>query len=385
MLVHLKRLALPLVVAITLTLGSAQVGYGTAPGRTGESASGAAAVAAVAETITVTGVDLHDGTVAKFGSTYYLYGTMYGCGFRWQVAGTPWCGFGVSTATSLRGPWSAPRRLFSPSDMNSFRLTTWQQTCGGTGAGCFNPRMLRRTWGPNDGVFILWFNAPSDYAQSGANAYYAMGCNGPEGPCGDGAGPPYGSTTKPRLTICGGNGDFSIVTNGSAAPQLFCTNADQTFSQEQLDTWGTNGTGTGTRNLAGLRNVESPGAYRDQATGKWLMTFSDPNCGYCAGTGTSYATADSLSGPWTAPPNTGYSPAVAGRRAISATSCGGQPRTVFTVDGRTYQWIDLWGRWNGDSANQARAGVVFAELSYTPQPAPNGGVLPPQFAQWPCA
>ncbi|MEO3927694.1 hypothetical protein ABGB07_28065 [Micromonosporaceae bacterium B7E4] len=26
---------------------------------------------------------------------------------------------------------------------------------------------------------------------------------------------------------------------------------DQTFSQEQLDTWGTNGTGTGTRNLGG--------------------------------------------------------------------------------------------------------------------------------------
>ena len=131
--------------------------------------------------------------------------------------------------------------------------------------------------------------------------------------------------------------------------------------------------------------MESPGAYQDPTTGKWIMTFSDPNCGYCAGTGSSYALADSLAGPWRAAPNTGYSAATAGRRAISATSCGGQPRTVFTVDGRTYQLIDLWGQWNGDSANQARAGLLFAELHYTPQAAPNGGVLPPQFSQWPCA
>jgi hypothetical protein len=245
--------------------------------------------------------------------------------------------------------------------------------------------MLQRTWGPNDGVFLLWFNAPADFAQSGANAYYAMGCNGPLGPCGAGAGPPHGSTTKPSLKICGGDGDFSIVTDGRAAPQLLCTSFDLTFSQEQLDIWGTNGAGIGTKNLAGLRNVESPGAYRDPATGKWIMTYSDPNCGYCAGTGTGYAIANTLAGPWQAPQNTGYSPAVTGRRAISASSCGGQPRTVFTVDGRTYQLIDLWGQWNGDSANQARAGLVFAELTYTPQAAINGGVLPSQFAPWPCA
>jgi hypothetical protein len=383
MLVHPRRLA-ALAAAVMLTLGAAQVGSGEAR-RAGP--VGVAAVAA--ETIAVSGVDLHDGTVAKFGDTYYLYGTMYGCGFQWQVAGTPWCGFGVSTAASLAGPWSTPQRLFQPGDTNPFRRTTWQETCGGTGAGCFNPRMVTRTWGPNDGVFILWFNAPSDYASSGANAYYAMGCNGPLGPCGDAAGPPYGTTTKPRLTICGGNGDFSIVTDGAALPYLLCTNADQTFSQEQLDFWGTNGTGVGSGNLAGLRNVESPGAYRDPVTGTWVMTFSEPNCGYCAGTGTSYAVADSLAGPWYAVRNPGFAPAVAGRRAISATSCGGQPRTVFTVDGRAFELIDLWGQWGGDSRNQARAGLVFAELRYTPTidptAAPNGEVLPPQFAQWPCA
>lgn len=335
--------------------------------------------------ISVDGVDLHDGTVTKFGNTYYLYGTMYGCGFHWRQTNTPWCGFGVSTAPSLNGPWTQPVQLFSPSSMNAFAKMSWTKECGATGAGCFNPRMIQRTWGPNDGVYILWFNAPADYSRTGANAYYAMGCNGPAGPCGDAAGPPHGSTTKPAMYKCSGNGDFSIVMNGSNPPTMLCTMANQTFSSEQLNQWGTGGTGVGAMNLAGLTKVESPGAYFDAPSNKWIMTYSDPNCGYCVGTGTGYATASSLNGAWTAPLNVGYSAPATGRRSISASSCGGQARTVFTVDNQPHQLIDMWGQWNGVSSNQAGAGILFVPLYYTPQAAPNGKRLPPQFAQWPCS
>ena len=136
----------------------------------------------------ITGLDLHDGMMLKSGGTYYLYGTEYGCGFTWQQTNTPWCGFGVSTSTDATH-WTAPTLLFSPNDTDTWTNTTWTSECGATGAGCFNPRMIQRTgWCADDGVWILWFNAPADYNRTGANAYYVMGCNGPAGPCGAGAG-----------------------------------------------------------------------------------------------------------------------------------------------------------------------------------------------------
>lgn len=335
--------------------------------------------------ITLHEMDLHDGTIQKFGNTYYMYGTMYGCGYNWGQHNTPWCGFGVSTASNLNGPWSAPQQLFSPSDWDSFAGMNWSTECGSTGAGCFNPRMVQRTWGPKDGVYMLWFNAPADFNRNGSNAYYVMGCNGPAGRCGANAGAPYGSTRKPPLYICGGNGDFTIVTNGSANPYIVCTNADQTLSEEQLDYWGTTGLNTGGRVLGNLHSVESPGVYRDPATGTWIMTYSDVNCGYCGGTGTGFATASSPAGPWYVPGDAGAAAPVTGRRDISATSCGGQPRTVFSVDGQAWEWIDTWGIWNGNWTNQTHASVLIVPLTYRPSNHGTGNPMSPQFVQWPCS
>ena len=109
-------------------------------------------LATSASSFTLTSIDLHDGMVVQAGGTYYLYGSMYGCGYTWLVSGTPWCGFGVSTAPSMTGPWSTPTLLFDPNQTDPFTGTSWQTECGGTGAGCFNPRMIQRTWGPADGV-----------------------------------------------------------------------------------------------------------------------------------------------------------------------------------------------------------------------------------------
>ena len=315
--------------------------------------------------------DLHDGMIAKFGSTYYMYGTMYKCGFQWNIANTPWCGFGVSSATSLDGPWSTPKLLFSPNDTDPWTHTSWQTECGGNGRGCFNPRMIQRSgWGANDGVFVLWFNSPEDYARNKANAYNAMGCNGPAGPCGPSAGGPHGSYTKPSLTFCSGNGDFGMIQSGTGGrPAMVCTMPGATaLNMEELNTWGVGGSGAGARNVAGLTKVEGPGGYWDAAHNQYVLTYSDPGCGYCTGTAIGYATSPSLFSGWTVPGNLGFGQPLNGRRTFNANSCGGQPRTVSVVDGTPYQGIDIWT----GSRNETTAMQHFEPLTFNPMPGGPG-------------
>lgn len=311
-------------------------------------------------------LDLHDGTVQKFNGTYYAYGTAYACGFHWQVANTPWCGFKVSTAPSLLGPWSTPKLLFGPNDIDPYTGQTWQVECGGTGAGCFNARMIQRSgWGAGDGAWILWFNSPADFNRDRSNAYNAMGCNGPAGPCGPTAGAPNGSYTKPSLKFCTGNGDMGFIDSVTpgAAPALVCTMPGAlSLSIEELNAAGVGGSGSGGVTVAGLKNIESPGGWYDRASGQYFLTYSDPGCGYCTGTGTGYATTTNLYGTWVAPPNLGFGQPANGRRLISANSCGGQSRTVSVVDGQAWQGIDLW---TGDR-NQTGARMMFVPLNSSP-------------------
>ncbi|GAA3784482.1 family 43 glycosylhydrolase [Streptomyces phyllanthi] len=290
---------------------------------------------------TISGLDAHDGMITQVGATYYLYGTRYGCGFHWGTPGTPFCGFGVWKSTD-KASWTFVRYLFDPHGINSWRGESWQTTCGEVhGGGCFNARMVQRT---DDGVWILWFNAPDDFRRTGANAYYALGCQGPAGPCGDAyAG---GTTHKPSLYTCHDNGDFSIVNDGGTA-YIVCTMADQSLSIEPLDRWWTNGTGGGLRKVGGLTNVESPAVFR---SGSHLyLTYSDPNCGYGSGTGTSYGYSTSgMLGPWH----------VGGR--LSNRSCSGQPRSLSWIDGAAAEWIDQWTP--SGATNQTTAAIRLEPL-----------------------
>ncbi|WP_338683967.1 hypothetical protein QD712_25905 [Streptomyces acidiscabies] len=315
--------------------------------------------------VLIEGVDLHDTTIRLVGGTYYMYGSMYGCGYEWYVSGTPWCGFGVSTASSLSGPWSAPKLLFDPDSQDPWAKRSWQETCGGTGQGCFNPRVIVRSgWGYDDGVPILWFNAPRHYSDSKANAYNVMGCASLTGPCGPGV-TPNGSYNKPSLSVCAGNGDFGLIERPGWRPAIVCSmpGAAQ-LNIEELNYSGSGGTGQGVRKVAGMSGpVEGPGGWWDEATQSWVLTYSDQGCGYCAGTPLSYATSGALYSGWSAPGNVGWGAPVYARRVVDAASCGGQPRTVTVLDGRPYQIIDLWL----GTRNETSAPTLVTPLDYTPR------------------
>lgn len=333
--------------------------------------------AATSAPVLVSGVDLHDTTIRKVGATYYMYGSMYGCGYEWYVNGTPWCGFGVSTAPSLAGPWTAPQLLFPVNSVDPSTGRTWNATCGGTGQGCFNPRMIQRSgWGPSDEVWILWFNAPRQYSDGAPHAYNVMGCNGPAGPCGPTAGAPHGSYNKPSLDICKGNGDFGIIESGTGGrPAIVCTMPGATqLNIQELNWWGSGGnTGVGVTRVAGMDGpVEGPGGWWDPATSTYVLTYSDQGCGYCVGTPAGYAVSASLYSGWTAPGNVGWGAPDWGRRIFSPNSCGGQPRTVTVLDGQPWQVIDLWL----GTRNETHADTLITPLTYTPTTGTPGDGLP---------
>ncbi|MFI8962025.1 hypothetical protein ACIGO8_07910 [Streptomyces sp. NPDC053493] len=335
---------------------------------------------------TITGLDLHDAQIVEFEDVYYMYGSMYGCGFEWYRPTTPWCGFGVSTAPAPQGPWSAPRPLFDRTATDPWTGRTWQDTCGGTGQGCFNPRMIRRSgWGRDDGAFLLWFNSPRHWSTDRSNAYNVMGCASAAGPCGYGiAGTETGADgtyRKPRLSYCTGNGDFGFIDSGTAGdpPALVCTLPGAAhLGIEELDEWGSGGGGTGVSEVAGLRHVEGPGGYWDPVQRLYVLTYADPACGYCAGTPIGYATAPTLYGGWTAPGNVGWTAPAYGRRIFNGNSCGGQPRTVTVLDGRPWQIIDLWL----GTRNETAAATHVVPLAYHPTPgtAGDGRVWRPPLA-----
>lgn len=322
--------------------------------------------ALAADAHVITGLDLHDPMVLKRDGLYYLYGTQYACGFRWGVSTpTDFCGFGVATSPSLDGPWSPITTLFDPNSIDPWNGRTWVDQCTRlSNKGCFNPRMLQR---PSDGVWILAFNSPADYAENKANAYNFMGCAGPMGPCGPGASP-NGSYNKPTLGICAANGDFGIYSDGPNAYMVCTMPGTIGVSVEKLNKWWTGGLSEGERDLAGFDRSEGPGAYFDASSGKWVMTVNYFNCGYGSGCGLAYATASSPIGPWTTPQNWGYSVDPKARATISFNSCGGQPRTVSTVDNVPYQIIDLWVPGTaGDSRNQTDAGIIITPLVFNNQ------------------
>ena len=283
-------------------------------------------------------VDAHDGEIRFFGDAYYLYGTSYDCGYQWLYNG-PFCGFKVYSSTDLIH-WVDRGFLFDVA-ASPWGASPWQARCSGsTSYGCYRPHVV---YNQRTGRYVLWIN---DY--STPVNFRVLESAQPTGP--------FVEVSLPVLAINQGrssgvtNGDENLFVDADGTAYIVYTDwvAGGDIVVEKLD--ARYGSGTGQYARVGLVSTEAPSLFK--RGGLYYLTYSDPNCGYCA-TGTSYKTASSPLGPWSA--------------AVKFTtdSCGGQPAHVAEVStpaGPLYMYqSDLW---HDRFHNQGPANYFWAPLGF---------------------
>jgi hypothetical protein len=183
---------------------------------------------------------------------------------------------------------------------------------------------------------------------------------------------PFTEVANPRLAV---NSDSAVAGLNNGDHDTF-VDEDDTGYIAYTD-WRTNGTivieklspdyltGTGEHVKAVTSGrTEAPSLFRRK--GIYYVTYSDPNCGYCSGTGTSYKTAPSPLGPWSA------------GIKISDSSCGGQPSFVSVIRLQD-DMLFLYGSdlWNNAAKNEALANYYWAPLHF----AADGSILPMKCEQ----
>lgn len=267
-------------------------------------------------------LDAHEATIEVFEGRYYLYGTSFGCGFVWQRAGTPFCGF---------RSYSSPDMIHWTDNGPLFDATTrrWQERCGcyNDRCGCFRPHVKLNAATRR---YVLWFNG-NDVPSS----YHVLTSRSPSGPFQE-----LDERDAQRVAVNAdgqlripNNGDPSMFVDDDAIAYLSYTDWQRggDLIIERLNASYTRGTGEYVR--LGMTHVEAPAMFKRGAT--YYLTYSDPNCGLCAGTGTSARSSPSPLGPWSAPIK------------LSDDSCGGQPshvtRVVDKLGAETFIYqSDLW-------------------------------------------
>ena len=281
-------------------------------------------------------VDAHDGEIAFFNGTYYLYGTSYDCGYQWQAGGTPFCGFKVYSSTDLVH-WADRGYLFDPT------TSAWQTACNGSTYGCFRPHVI---YNASTGQYVLWINVYDNSV-----GYRVFTASSPTGP--------FTEAPTPTLAVnnsapSGGvnNGDEGLFVDDDGTAYIAYTDwhtGGGDIVVERLSSSYLTGTGAYTR--LGQSSTEAPALFKRGST--YYLSYSDPNCGYCGGTGTAYKTASSPLGPWSA------------GTSITSNSCGGQPSFVSaipTTSGTAYLYgSDLW---NNGRANEALANYFWTPLTF---------------------
>ncbi|MFI8007042.1 family 43 glycosylhydrolase [Streptomyces sp. NPDC086010] len=223
-------------------------------------------------------IDAHDGQIQRFGDTYYLYGTSYGCGYEWNTPGAPFCGF-VSYSSPDLVHWTPRGPLFDASSK------TWQKRCDGGTYGCYRPHLV---FNKKTRKYVLWINSydtgvgyhvfTSDHPTRGFEEVAVPDLAAPEGAPG---GVNYG--------------DHQVFVDHDGAAYLAFTDwiRGGDIIIERLDDTYTTGTGHWTR--TNLRSTEAPMIF--ERGGTYYLTYSDPNRGYMT-TGTGYVTAPTPLGPW---------------------------------------------------------------------------------------
>lgn len=281
-------------------------------------------------------IDAHDGEIAYFDGTYYLYGTSYDCGFAWQNKKAPFCGFKVYSSPDLTN-WTDRGYLFDA------QTPVWQSRCNGNTYGCFRPHVI---YNATNKQYVLWINVYDN--QVGFRVFTSAS---PVGPFREVAAPTLAvNGTAPAAGLNNGDHDTFVDDDGNAYVAYTDWRSKGAIIIEQLTADYLSGTGRHVKAVT-REKTEAPGLFKRK--GRYYVTYSDPNCGYCSGTGTSYRTAPSPLGPW----SEGIK--------ISDNSCGGQPSFVSTIQ-LTTDSLFLYGSdlWNNGARNEALANYYWTRLSF---------------------
>ncbi|MFA6084027.1 family 43 glycosylhydrolase [Mucilaginibacter sp.] len=289
-------------------------------------------------------IDAHDGEIALFNNTYYLYGTSYDCGFEWGNKNAPFCGFKVYSSKDMLN-WTDKGYLFDA------KTKVWQTRCNGNTYGCFRPHVV---YNHQTHLYVLWINVYDN-----VSGYRVFTSKTPVGPFAEVAEPKLAvNTNAPAAGLNNGDHDIFIDDDGTAYLAYTDWRTKGTIVIEKLSDDYLTGTGEVVKSVTNGQ-TEAPGMFK--RNGIYYVVYSDPNCGYCSGTGTSYKTAKSPLGPWSE-----------GKR-ISDNSCGGQPSFVSTIklsSGTVYLFgSDLW---NNAAKNEALANYYWAPLSFNT----DGSIIP---------
>jgi hypothetical protein len=281
-------------------------------------------------------LDAHDGGLALFDGVYYLYGTTYACGFAWQKAGTPFCGFRSYASTDLTS-WVDRGLLFDAT------TPTWQSRCNGSTYGCYRPHVI---YNASTKRYVLWINSYDN-----PSGFHAFQSSTPSGPFIEAPFPVVAVNASVPLSQIH-NGDENLFVDLDGKGYLVYTDwvAGGDILVEELDASHLTGTGRFVR--LGLRSTEAPAMFR--RADLYYITYSDPNCGYCGGTGTSYRTSSSPLGPW----QTG--------KKVSSDSCGGQPShvTVFPGTGGDSLFLYQSDLWQNGAPNETKANLFWGLLTF---------------------
>ena len=289
-------------------------------------------------------IDAHDGEIALFNNVYYLYGTSYDCGFAWQKKDAAFCGFKVYSSGDMVN-WTDRGFLFDA------KTPVWQTRCNGNTYGCFRPHVI---FNKKTGLYVLWINVYDNRV-----GFRVFTSKSPTGPFTEVAVPTLAVNSDSAVAgLNNGDHDTFVDDDGTAYIAYTDWRTKGSIVIEKLNSNYLSGSGLHVKGVTAGR-TEAPSLLKRQ--GKYYVLYSDPNCGYCSGTGTSYKTADSPLGPW----SDGIK--------ISDSSCGGQPSFVSTIKLKS-DTIFLYGSdlWNNAARNEALANYYWSPLTF----ASNGSINP---------
>ena len=281
-------------------------------------------------------LDAHDGEIAMFNGVYYLYGTSYACGFEWQNKNAAFCGFKVYSSKDLQ-KWTDKGYLFDAS------TKIWQTRCNGNTYGCFRPHVI---YNKKTKRYVLWINVYDN-----VSGYRVFTSVNPTGPFREVAEPNLAvNATAPAGGLNNGDHDTFVDEDGTAYLAYTDWRSKGSIVIEKLTPDYLSGSGEVCLEVT-EKSTEAPGMFK--RNGLYYVVYSDPNCGYCSGTGASYKVAKSPLGPWSE------------SKKISDNSCGGQPSFVSTIKLNSNQ-IFLFGSdlWNDAAKNEALANYYWTPLTF---------------------